>query len=116
MNSLPNAQQGIVDERKVTSYLLSDSHPAGRAKAAFFRRHGFRASSWEALRDALLTHGRTAEVIAKIETEFGMKYIVEGALIAPDGRTPWLRAVWFVAAGGLVPRLVTAYPAHGGAQ
>ena len=45
MNRLPNAHLAVVDERKVNAYLLSDSHPAGRAKAVFFRRYGFRAAS-----------------------------------------------------------------------
>ena len=39
MNRLPNAHLAVVDERKVNAYLLSDSHPAGRAKAVFFRRY-----------------------------------------------------------------------------
>ena len=113
MNRLPNAHLAVVDERKVNAYLLSDSHPAGRAKAVFFRRYGFRAASWEALRDALLAHGRTAEVVSTTETEFGMKYILEGTLAAPDGRVPHLRTVWFVTAGEVFPQLVTAYPALG---
>ena len=96
MNRLPNAHLAVVDESKVNAYLLSDSHPAG-----------------EALRDALLAHGRTAEVVSTTETEFGMKYILEGMLAAPDGRVPRLRSVWFVTEGEIHPQLVTAYPALG---
>jgi hypothetical protein len=113
MNRLPNAHLAVVDERKISAYLLSESHPAGRAKAAFFRRYGFRMSSWEALRDALLAHGRTAEVASTTETKFGTKYILEGTLAAPDGRSPRLRTVWFVTVGEVHPQLVTAYPALG---
>lgn len=114
MNRLPNAYLAVVDESKVNAYLLSESHPAGRAKAAFFRRHGFRVAAWEALRDALIVHGRTADVVSTIETPFGTKYILEGTLAAPDGRSPRLRTVWFVTTGETSPRLVTAYPAVGG--
>lgn len=114
MNRLPNAHLAVVDERKVTAYLLSDTHPAGRAKAAFFRRYGFSAASSEILRDALLDHGRTADVVSTMETDYGIKYIVDGPLSAPDGRNPRLRAVWFITTGDAVPRLVTAYPAYGG--
>jgi hypothetical protein len=42
------------------------------------RRHG-------TLRDALLAHARTAGIVSTIETEFGMKYILEGPLVVPGG-------------------------------
>ena len=32
----------------------------------------------------------------------------------PDGREPAVRSVWFIEAGGEVPRLVTAYPLERG--
>jgi hypothetical protein len=40
MAGLPEPASAVGDERKVRSYLLSDNHPPGRAKAAFFRRFG----------------------------------------------------------------------------
>lgn len=107
---LPAADLAVVDDSKITGYLLSSSHPAGRFKAAFFQEFGFRMQSWPRLREALLNHARTSEIVVTVETEFGRKYIVEGPLAAPDGRAPRLRAVWFVAAGEVAPRLVTAYP------
>ncbi|HUF46630.1 MAG TPA: hypothetical protein VMM93_02380, partial [Vicinamibacterales bacterium] len=36
---------------------------------------------------------------------------LSGKLIAPDGRTPLVRSVWFIERGEDVPRLVTAFPA-----
>ena len=50
------------------------------------------------------------DVVATDETPFGTGYTVEGALLAPDGRTPRVRVVWFIETGEVVPRLVTAYP------
>ena len=38
---LPNAEQAVVDEVKIRTYLLSSEHPVGRFKAAFFRGLGF---------------------------------------------------------------------------
>jgi len=113
MARLPDAHLAIIDERKITDYLLASGHPAGRAKAAFFRSFGFRVAEWRNLRDALLGHARSARVMAVSETEFGKKYVIEGALAAPDARKPRVRAVWFVAAGDTAPRLVTAYAARG---
>ena len=110
---LPGAQFAIIEERKIADYLLSGSHPAGRAKAAFFRRHGFAAAAWTTLRDALLDHARTAPAISVADTPFGRKYVLEGPLAAPDGRAPRIRAVWFIEIGETRPRFVTAYPVRG---
>jgi hypothetical protein len=40
MAGIPDADQAIVEDRKVIHYLLSGNHPAGRAKAVFFRNFG----------------------------------------------------------------------------
>ena len=113
MARLPDAHLAIIEERKITHYLLASGHPAGRAKSAFFQSFGFRTTEWRNLRDALLDHARSARVISVSETQFGKKYILQGSLSAPDGRRPRVRAIWFVAAGETAPRLVTAYAARG---
>jgi hypothetical protein len=113
MPGIANSDQAVVDERKITDYLLAAGHPAGRAKAIFFRRHGFRISAWRDLRDALLEHAASAAVVSVKDTQFGRKYIMEGRLKTPSGRGPRVRSVWFVTTGQTVPRLVTAYPASG---
>lgn len=61
MNRLPNAHLAVIEESKITGYLLSDSHPTGRSKAAYFRQFGFQALSWRTLRDALFSHLGTSE-------------------------------------------------------
>jgi hypothetical protein len=40
---LRNYEQAVVSESKITEYLLSDTHPEGKEKAAFFERFGFSA-------------------------------------------------------------------------
>jgi hypothetical protein len=116
MNRLPNAHLAVIEESKITGYLLSDSHPTGRSKAAYFRQFGFQALSWRTLRDALFSHLATSESTTVVNSEFGTKYIVEGVLRTPDRREPRIIVVWFVATGTIVPKLVTAYPARGGQQ
>jgi hypothetical protein len=110
---LPNAHLAVIDQRKVTDYLLASSHPAARAKAAFFERFGFTVVAWTTLRDALLDHAHSAPVVSIADTLFGRKYILEGPLAAPDAREPRVRAIWFVEIGEAIPRFVTAYPAPG---
>ena len=36
--SLPNLDRAVIDPAKVRDYLLSDVHPVGRFKAAFFKK------------------------------------------------------------------------------
>jgi hypothetical protein len=110
---LPDHEHAVVPERKITAYLLSLTHRDGRSKAAFFLRFGFTVDTWEVLADALRHHAAEHEVTAVEDTPFGISYAVEGQLIAPDGRSPQVRVVWFIQAGERSPRLVTAYPLKG---
>lgn len=110
---LPRFEHAIVPQRKVTEYLLSPTHRAGRGKAAFFTRFGFRVEAWETLSEALRRHAAEHDVIAMEDTPFGASYTVEGQLVAPDGRVPQVGVVWFIETGETIPRLVTAYPLKG---
>lgn len=110
---LPNAEHAIVSEAKISDYLLSLTHPRGRKKAVFFRRHGF---TQETLSVALLDHATACDIARMEKTPFGMKYIVEGPLNAPDGEVLSVRSVWITLRGEDKARLVTAYPLKGGAS
>jgi len=44
------------------------------------------------------------------------KYIIEGPLRCPDGRSPLVRTVWFAEQDDEIPRLVTAIPVPGGEE
>lgn len=112
---LPNADLAIVEEIKVTGYLLSPDHPDGRSKADFFTRFGFRRENWEILAEALRRHGRAYPVAQTATSFWGTRYSVDGLLDCPDGRRPRLRTVWIVEnlendVGESIPRLITAYP------
>jgi hypothetical protein len=39
-----------------------------------------------------------------------MKYIVDGRIVSPNGKTAQLRSIWIIDVGLDTPRLVTAYP------
>jgi len=113
MSSLPQADQVVIEDRKLNDYLLSTEHPFGRSKARFFLDLGFRKGVPGPLVEALRRHAAEGDVAASEETDFGSKYVVQGPLIAPDGRIVDVRSVWFVEAGQTVPRFVTAYPWKG---
>lgn len=109
---LPSVHSLQVDRAKVVEYLLNREHPDGRSKAAFFERFGFRIEVWEVLAEALRNHGRTQTVVKVVESSYGARYIVEGAIQTPDGRKPLIRTVWIVDSENASPRLITAYPAQ----
>jgi hypothetical protein len=107
---LPNAERAVVPDRKITHYLLSAAHRDGQHKAEFFCSFGFNLEAWVELASALLNHARNHEVVEIVPTPFGRNYVVEGLLPAPDGRTPKVRVVWFIANGEETATLATAYP------
>ena len=107
---LPNAHLATVPEKKITRYLLNPAHPAGGSKAAFFLRFGFTATDWRYLANALLRHARENDVVATERTAHGMRYAVDGKLLAPDGTALNVRSAWYIHRTGEAPRFVTAHP------
>jgi hypothetical protein len=99
----------FVEVEKVSAYLLSESHPVGRLKAQFFRGLGFRWSDPQAFVAALQALARQAEFVDRIETPFGIKYVVDGTVMGPSGSAE-VRTVWHATDTEGVPRMVTAYP------
>ncbi len=108
---LPNAEMASVEEKKITEYLLSDTHPQGRSKAQFFRAFGFVPERGAELAEALVRHAQTGSVVSQVSLPDSTQYAIEGELPAPDGRRPQVRTVWETRPGGEPrPRLITAYP------
>lgn len=106
---LPNYEQAVVPERKITAYLLSPTHPDGRSKEKFFTAFGFSVDDWEMLANALLCHVTDYEVTKMEDSPFGTRYVVEGILLTPDDRNPLIRSVWFIKTEESIPKFVTAY-------
>jgi len=107
---LPDIGHAEVAQRKLVAYLLSDSHPVGRGKAAFFCGFGFTPEKPDVLAAALRRHAAANDVTAVEDSSFGTRYVVEGPMPTPYGRSPHVRAVWFRERGQELLRLATAYP------
>ena len=108
--TLPNRDEAVVPEDKITLYLLNTTHPKGRSKAKFFQQFGFSMAQWEQLADALLSHAQLYDVVKTEQTPFDIPYVIEGELDTPIERQPQVRVVWFIANDSTIPHLVTAYP------
>jgi hypothetical protein len=110
MPGLPNAHLAIVEPRKITHYLLSDTHPVGGPKSIFLKSFGFDIQKPEVLANALLRHAAAFEAVVLQSSPFGVNYAVRGPLLVPDGRSPLVKTVWIIDTGRSVPRFVTAVP------
>ena len=110
MDTIPNAEDAIIDAEKLRGCILSFSHPIGRFKAAFFQKLGYSAENWKLL-ETTLKGIILSNTGGKIEdTEYGRKYIVEGFTISPSGKNVHLVTVWIILKEEIVPRFVTVYP------
>lgn len=71
MSTLRNIDAAIIEETKLTGYLLNPSHERGRHKAAFFARFGYTSANWQDFGHTLIEHARTNAVITSTMTPFG---------------------------------------------
>ena len=108
--SLPNADRAIIDAAKIRDYLLSEIHPVGRFKAAFFIALGYSTDRWELLRDDLLEVARGNPAASGKPSPFGQTFKVDGILTGPSGRSADVGSVWIIRATEDSPRFVTAFP------
>jgi hypothetical protein len=107
---LPNAGLAKVEREKITEYLLNADHPDNGGKAAFFMAGGYRRDDWHALARSFRRIAITYLVTHSIESVHGKKYIIDGAIETPTGKSPTVRTIWFLDSGETIPRFVTAYP------
>lgn len=112
--TLPNAHLAVIEERKVTHYLLNGTHPDNGGKARFFYGLGFSVEDVGSFITAMRQVAEAGEVVERIESAYGEKFIVDGALPAQAGHSSAraVRTVWIIERGESVPRLVTAYPSE----
>ncbi|MEM9814857.1 MAG: DUF6883 domain-containing protein [Cyanobacteria bacterium P01_D01_bin.6] len=107
---LPNRQAAIIEEKKITTYLLNLNHDDGKSKAKFFLERGFTLEQWQLFADSLREHASNNEIAKIIPSPFGQKFIIECHLSTPDEINPCIRVVWIMEEDSTQPRLATAYP------
>lgn len=107
---LPNAERAVIDTSKLREYLLSELHPIGRFKAAFFVALGYKDVAWERLESDLLHLAGSHDASPGQVSKYGRKYEVRGRLEGPSGRSAEVVTVWIVPVGEDVAHFVTAFP------
>ena len=109
--TLPDWGSADVPETKLHLYLLSETHPTGKAKALLLANLGYDMNNVEQLQQDLLSIANSGNITGIVTSAYGTKYIIEGPLKSPSGNTLMMRTVWITEVGDLRPRFVTAYPA-----
>jgi hypothetical protein len=101
---LPNAEQAIVDLRKLRQYCFNPEHPRGQHKARVFRRAlGWTAGQAEAVRVKLLE----AAVFLGAD-DYGQRYALDFR-VQGTGEPVTIRSLWIIRYGESVPRFASCY-------
>lgn len=111
---LPNAENAYIPASKLTDYLLSETHPIGRAKAQLLLAAGFDRNNVNILEQGLIAIAHIEEVREVTPSAYGTKYVIDGSLRSPNGSLVQLRTVWIIDRNHSDPRFITAYPARSG--
>ena len=99
----------FVAPNKVQDYLLNPDHPVGGAKARFFLGIGYSRQYYEQLVADLVQHGHSGTVTEEKASPYGVKFVVDGPLLAPNGRQYPIRTVWMEQSPGIFVLLITAH-------
>ncbi|MBW4649471.1 MAG: hypothetical protein KME06_12405 [Kastovskya adunca ATA6-11-RM4] len=107
---IPDAENAVVDIRKLRDYCLNLEHDDGKHKARLFSSIlGMTTDNAEELRQILLEVVKTHEAQLGRQDEFGQRYTID-FLIEWQNRTATLRSGWIIEHGSEIPKLTTCYP------
>jgi hypothetical protein len=104
-----NADQAVVDLRKLRDYCLSPEHPRGRHKARLFKSVlGWAVDDAAAVRQRLLDAVRSHDATSLGSDDYGQRYALDFNVEGVEGPAT-VRSLWIVRAGEGFPRLTTCY-------
>lgn len=107
---VPNAENAVVDIRKLTKYVLNQAHDDGKHKARLFKAAlNLTAKNAESLQIALLEAVKNVDCVAGKADRFGQRYTVD-FLFKWQGKSAIIRSAWIIEHNSDVPRLTTCYP------
>ncbi len=106
---VPNAENAIVDIRKLTDYCLNHMHPRGRHKARVFQSAlGLTSVHAAELQDVLLQMVLIIDCDAGFVDEYGSRYTVDFTH-TKDNNKAILRSTWIIKVGEDTPRLTSCF-------
>lgn len=106
---LPNPEEAVVSEQKLSGYCLNPNHADGQHKARVFKSAlNLDINCLEELKLALLDATKNYQAIADSQNQYGQKYVIDFPFSRSD-KTATIRSVWIVKYNEKFPRLVTCY-------
>lgn len=109
MPQLPQAENAVVDIRKLREYCPNLEHDDGNHKAPLFLSSlGMTADYAEELQQILLEIVKTGEVRLGRQDTFGQRYILDFSL-EWQNRSATLRSGWIIEHGSTTPRLTVIH-------
>ncbi len=107
---IPNAENAIVDIRKLRDYCLNLDHDDGKHKARLFSSIlGMTTEHAEELRQILLEIVKVQDAQLGRRDEFGQRYTLD-FIIKWQDKNATLRSGWIIEHGSEIPKLTTCYP------
>jgi hypothetical protein len=107
---ISNAENAVVDIRKLRGYCLNVDHDDGKHKARLFLSIlNMTVENAEELRQILLEIVTTHDAQVGRSDEFGRRYTLDFRL-KWHNRSATLRSGWIIEHGSDIPRLTTCYP------
>lgn len=107
---IPNADNAVVDIRKLRDYCLNPEHDEGKHKARLFSTIlGMTADDAEELRGVLLEVIKTHSARLGRRDEYGQRYTLDFVLEWQD-KSATVRSGWIIEHDSDIPRLTTCYP------
>ncbi|MBE9047267.1 hypothetical protein IQ255_23185 [Pleurocapsales cyanobacterium LEGE 10410] len=107
---IPNAENAVVDIRKLRDYCLNSDHSTGKHKARLFQSTlGMVVEDAPKLRQALLGAVKTYPAKIGEKDIFGQRYSVDFRLEWRNKSTI-VRSGWIIENDSTIPRLTSCYP------
>lgn len=107
---IPRGDRAIIEQSKITEYLLNTEHERGGSKAKKLLRFGYSSDSWQQLELDIRRFHLTADVSIVKKTPYGMRYEVRAVLLTPSNRQLSVKTVWQIDIGTDIPRFITLVP------
>ena len=109
LNLLPNAENAVIDIRKLRDYSLNRDHSTGKDKARLFSSIlGMNAENAEELRQIILEQVKIQEACLNKSDQHGQRYYVDFTLIR-ENKSANIRSCWIIEPGSDFPRLTSCY-------
>src|SRR4030042_5702839 len=110
MMEFPNRENAYIPLSKLQDYLLSETHSVGKSKAKLLRSFGFNEMNIDMLMQGLISIAHSGDIKEVLSAPYGVKYVIDGLLRTPAGRSIEMRTIWITEKDQVRPRFVTAYP------